>query len=510
MPCDTLPTGIAEIDSPGDGGYSSKDPSALPQERTAPMNQPPFDDGLRPEGSSPDGQSPEPADGQQSDSPSDSDSAGSEPRSEQGGLKPPPSALSDASPGAEAIGPVAGHPTDGEEAAAPNLTSPPPADSGIWLADDDFVEADRKAPQLPSAPPGPGLPESLLWTGGVLGVQVIASIIVAIVIAIGLVVLAMSRGGGSSAGPSPGELQQAITSIQSEHLGLLLSGTQALLVMGVIIAARLRIGRDTLRRLSFHQLSFGHSVAILALILPLGIVSSQMYVAFEKLIWEPLVNLAPALRSLDDMNTMTQMGELTASMPLPLLLLAIALAPAIAEELVFRGVIGRGLTARWGVVWGVLLTSVLFAIVHMHPVHAAGVFLLGLGMHLVYLATRSFWAPMLVHLTNNSLAATVAKMPVDPDAAALASEQPQHPLIILAAVLLVAAIAWYFWKSRIEYRLPDGSSWDPGYFTVETPPEDSAATRFQHSAGTLPVALIMLAMAHFVIMLSTFSPVATP
>ncbi len=363
-------------------------------------------------------------------------------------------------------------------------------------------------PDGPADPPGPGLPESLLWTGGILGLQVIASVIVATVIAVGLITMSVS--GNRSAAPSPAELQKVVSSIQSDHLGMLLCGTQALLVMGVIAASRLRLGRHAVRRLSFHQLTLGHSFAILTLILPLGIVSSQVYVLFLKFVWEPLVNLMPSLRALDDMNTMSQMGELTASMPLPLLLLAIALAPAIAEELVFRGVIGRGLTARWGVVWGVLLTSVLFAIVHMHPVHAAGVFLLGLGMHLVYLATRSFWAPMLVHLTNNSLAAAMAKLPLDPEAAAVASEQPQHPLVILAAVLLVAAIGWYFWKSRIEYRLPDGRQWDPGYFTVEPPPENSAATRYQHSAGTLPVALILLAMMHFVIMLGTFSPVAKP
>ncbi|MEZ6066566.1 MAG: hypothetical protein R3B90_12860 [Planctomycetaceae bacterium] len=34
--------------------------------------------------------------------------------------------------------------------------------------------------------------------------------------------------------------------------------------------------------------------------------------------------------------------------PYPVLLVAIALGPAIGEELVFRGLIGRGLIHRWG------------------------------------------------------------------------------------------------------------------------------------------------------------------
>jgi len=38
-----------------------------------------------------------------------------------------------------------------------------------------------------------------------------------------------------------------------------------------------------------------------------------------------------------------------------------------------------------------LITSVLFGIMHVNPAQAIGVMPLGLAMHFVYLTTRSFW-----------------------------------------------------------------------------------------------------------------------
>ncbi len=63
------------------------------------------------------------------------------------------------------------------------------------------------------------------------------------------------------------------------------------------------------------------------------------------------------------------------------LIVAFAVAPALGEELVFRGVIGRGLIARWGLPAGVLITSVMFAAIHVHPAHVVGVIPVGIAMH---------------------------------------------------------------------------------------------------------------------------------
>src|SRR5205085_9678359 len=89
--------------------------------------------------------------------------------------------------------------------------------------------------------------------------------------------------------------------------------------------------------------------------------------------------------------------------------LVMAVLPALGEELIFRGLIGRGLLARWGVVAGVLWTSVLFGLVHLNPAQAIAVIPIGVILHFVYLTTGSFWAPVLLHFLNNAFAAVMLK-----------------------------------------------------------------------------------------------------
>ena len=118
--------------------------------------------------------------------------------------------------------------------------------------------------------------------------------------------------------------------------------------------------------------------------MPLAVLSGSFY-SIGTDIWGFVVDAFPSLGELDSANTMQQISEFANSMSLPLMLLLIAVAPAICEELIFRGLIGRGLIARQGLFRGVVITSLLFAAVHMHPAHAFGVIPLGIAMHVIYL-----------------------------------------------------------------------------------------------------------------------------
>jgi membrane protease YdiL (CAAX protease family) len=138
------------------------------------------------------------------------------------------------------------------------------------------------------------------------------------------------------------------------------------------------------------------------------------------------------------------------SAPLPLLLLIIAVAPALGEELMFRGLIGRGLVARWGVVRGVLLTSLLFGIVHIHPAHALGVIPLGIAMHFVYLTTRSFWAPVLLHFLNNAWATTVTKYSAELEGTELMADNAGlPPQVLVQSLVVTVAISMLLWHTRV-------------------------------------------------------------
>ena len=151
-----------------------------------------------------------------------------------------------------------------------------------------------------------------------------------------------------------------------------------------------------------------------------------------------------------------------------------ALFPALGEELLFRGYIGRGLVARWGVWKGILLTSLLFGAVHIHPLHAVVAAFLGVILHTVYLWTRSLIAPMLLHGINN-YAAIQIPVSAKHGQLPLAAEAHLPPLLVLTALLAVLGIGFLLYRSRVRWALADGTDWSPGFATAETPPPSVGA-----------------------------------
>lgn len=88
--------------------------------------------------------------------------------------------------------------------------------------------------------------------------------------------------------------------------------------------------------------------------------------------------------------------------PLPWLLVALAVAPAAAEELLFRGVIQRGLEAWIGPVGAILAGSLAFAAVHLDAGHSAGAFALGLYLGALTWRTGSIRPAVYCHALNNA------------------------------------------------------------------------------------------------------------
>lgn len=79
----------------------------------------------------------------------------------------------------------------------------------------------------------------------------------------------------------------------------------------------------------------------------------------------------------------------------------LVLVPAFCEELFFRGYVQSRLVAVWPPGAAVLLTSAVFALVHIDAQHMLGV--LPIGVYLGWIAWRSgtVWASMLLHALNN-------------------------------------------------------------------------------------------------------------
>lgn len=95
--------------------------------------------------------------------------------------------------------------------------------------------------------------------------------------------------------------------------------------------------------------------------------------------------------------------------PLVSTLIAIALLPAIVEEIVFRGVFVRALATRFVPAAAIVLASLVFSVYHLLPAQMVSTF--GLGLALGYLTLRADSAipAMLAHLLNNTVAIVIAR-----------------------------------------------------------------------------------------------------
>lgn len=108
--------------------------------------------------------------------------------------------------------------------------------------------------------------------------------------------------------------------------------------------------------------------------------------------------------------------------------------PAINEELIFRGLLAKGLAQKLGNVASVLLTGLLFAIFHGSPAQTLHQFILGCILSWVALSTNSVILPVVAHFFNN-LAALLLALYVEPT-----SFYNNYSWLVLAVggVLLVA------------------------------------------------------------------------
>jgi membrane protease YdiL (CAAX protease family) len=86
-------------------------------------------------------------------------------------------------------------------------------------------------------------------------------------------------------------------------------------------------------------------------------------------------------------------------------LLIMALLPAIAEELFFRGSLQKVLLRMSNKPWlAILVTSSIFALLHNTFLKIAPIFVLGLFLGIIYHVTRNLWYNIIVHFLNNALA----------------------------------------------------------------------------------------------------------
>ncbi len=93
--------------------------------------------------------------------------------------------------------------------------------------------------------------------------------------------------------------------------------------------------------------------------------------------------------------------DITGVQAFGMILLAGILAP-FGEEVFFRGVLYQYLRDKWGVITGVIVSSLLFGLIHLNLAVGITAFLLGILLAVLFEYSRSLWTSVLIHAVNNS------------------------------------------------------------------------------------------------------------
>lgn len=183
----------------------------------------------------------------------------------------------------------------------------------------------------------------------------------------------------------------------------------------------------------------------------------QIYLLFQERVPLPDVFsriLEPFKDMLEQMFATLVRAE---SLPeLGFVLLVVACVPAIAEELLFRGLIQRSLEKALPGLQAALLAGVVFGIYHFNPF--AVVPLIGLGCYFGILRYRSnsIVIAMTAHLVNNGLAAIAAYFHLESETIVGAgTELDPGTGAILVQLLLYASVFAYAFSRYLKITAPE-------------------------------------------------------
>jgi len=246
-----------------------------------------------------------------------------------------------------------------------------------------------------------------------------------------------ARGATRFEGDAPDALLRAALCLEGFWLFLALGG--ALVADGASVSERLGLGRGalsawrvTLAVAGFLAVSHGVHLALVAV-------------------------------ELRDTGSLARLDDAVRAASGPRLAFAVAvigLLPGVAEELLFRGLVQRGLLRVAPALVAVTGAAALFAVAHADPVHSSGAFVLGLYLGAVAWRARSVRPAVACHAINNAaavLAAAIGLPGLSLPPAALAAG-----LLALGGVALAVALAVPGRIASLPEGTPSGIKADDG------------------------------------------------
>lgn len=174
--------------------------------------------------------------------------------------------------------------------------------------------------------------------------------------------------------------------------------------------------------------------------------STLAYVLFFTWLSMPLTTLINAISMLFVDNTIVAMTDVILSVPFFLMLFLMAIVPATVEEFIFRGIVYGGYRKSGTKFMAVMLSALMFGLMHMNLNQALYAFVIGVLLALLFEATNSIWTTMLFHFIYNAQSCCMmflieAIMPGYYQDAANMATGLEELLMMISVYLIIAAIS---------------------------------------------------------------------
>ena len=127
--------------------------------------------------------------------------------------------------------------------------------------------------------------------------------------------------------------------------------------------------------------------------------------------------------------------------------LCIALVPGFTEEIMFRGYVQRNLLRRWRPWKAIALSTVLFSVVHLDPVHIVFAAPIGIWVGIVAWRTGSVWPTIACHASVNGLWNIYGTFLVKLD-------PPYHVVLVSLCFAAVGAVLGFAAGVKLLVQLP--------------------------------------------------------
>jgi len=119
-------------------------------------------------------------------------------------------------------------------------------------------------------------------------------------------------------------------------------------------------------------------------------------------LFSPLINLIDYIISLTGYSVSTTLPiDFRSVQGFLIGLFALAVLPAVFEELIFRGIVYTGLQKKFSVKFAIIFSAILFALMHTSVQQTVYQFIIGVLLAYVFYLTGSLLASIILHFANN-------------------------------------------------------------------------------------------------------------